>query len=157
MKSHLDEHEITAAVAGLELEPEATEHLGSCLSCRQQVSAMREAIDERLRDLEAEAPDWDRQREEIMARLPAAPATVQKRRRRWTGPLLAAAAVLVAAIGLRSLWAPAPSVVENGTASELPVEQILAEVDAVLADDSIPGFEIIDPGLEDAIYENGAS
>ena len=157
MKTHLDEHEISAAVASLELEPEAAEHLGLCLSCRQQVSAMREATDERRRDLEAEAPDWDRQREEIMARLPAAPATVQKSRRRWTRPLLAAAAVLVAAIGLRSLWAPAPAVVENGTVSELPVEQILAEVDAVLADDSIPGFEIIDPGLEDAIYENGAS
>ena len=41
--------------------------------------------------------------------------------------------------------------------SELPVEQILAEVDAMLADDSIPGFELIDPGLDDAIYENGAS
>jgi hypothetical protein len=37
------------------------------------------------------------------------------------------------------------------------VEEILAEVDAVLADDSIPGFEVIDPGLEEAIYENGTS
>ena len=83
--------------------------------------------------------------------------TGQRTRRRWTRPLLVAAAALVAAIGLRALWAPAPVVVENGTVSELPVEQILAEVDAVLADDSIPGFEIIDPGLEEAIYENGAS
>jgi hypothetical protein len=157
MKTHLEEHEITAAVAGLELEPEAAEHLGSCLSCRQQVSAMREAIDERRQHLEAEAPDWDRQRQEIMAKLPVTPTIRPQRRRWWTRPVLAAAAILVAAIGLRALWAPAPVVVDNEAASELPVEQILAEVDAVLADDSIPGFEIIDPGLEDAIYENGAS
>ena len=74
MKTHLDEHEITAAVAGLELEPAAAEHLGSCLSCHQQVSALRDAIVERRRDLEGDAPDWDRQRQEIMERLPSVPA-----------------------------------------------------------------------------------
>jgi len=157
MKTHLDEHEITAAVAGLRLEPEVTEHLESCLSCRQQFSVMREAIEERRQLLEVEVPDWERQREEVLARLPAEPSAGRQRRRRWMRPILAAAALLVAAIGLRALWAPAPAVVENGIGPELPVEQILAEVDAVLADDSIPGFEIIDPGLEEAIYENGAS
>ena len=157
MKTHLDEHEITAAVAGLELEPAAVEHLGSCLSCHQQVAALREAIEGRRQQLEDEAPDWDRQHEEIMLRLPSVPPVHTARRRAWTRPLLAVAAVLVAAIGLRSLWAPAPVVVDNGTASDLPVEQILAEVDAMLAEVSIPGFEIIDRGLEDALYENGAS
>jgi anti-sigma factor RsiW len=155
MKSHLEEHEITAAVAGLEIEAMAEEHLGSCVSCRQQVSAMRSVIDARRRDLEAEAPDWERQRQEIMLRLPGTPMA-RPRRRRWTRPLLAVAAVLVAAIGLRALWAPAP-VVDPGVASELPVEQILAEVDAMLADDSIPGFELIDQGMDDAIFEDGAS
>jgi hypothetical protein len=155
MKSHLEEHEITAAVAGLELEKAAEEHLGSCVSCRRQVSAMRNVIDARLEDLEAEAPDWERQRQEIMLQLPAT-ATARPRRRLWTRPLLAVAAVLVAAIGLRALWAPAPAV-EPGVVSDLPVEQILAEVDAMLADDSIPGFELIDQGMDDAIFENGKS
>jgi hypothetical protein len=142
MKNHLEEHEITAAVAGLELEDAAAEHLGACLSCRQRVSAARDIFDARRQDLEAEAPDWERQRQEILLRLPSVPARQPARRRAWTRPLLAVAAVLVAAIGLKALWAPAPPV-DPGVGSELPVEQILAEVDAVLADDSIPGFELI--------------
>ncbi len=42
---------------------------------------------------------------------------------------------------------------------DLAIEQILAEVDAVLADDSLPGFESIDPGVDDpaSIFENGTS
>ena len=38
-------------------------------------------------------------------------------------------------------------------------EQILAEVDAALADDTIPGFELIDPGVSttDEMIANGAS
>jgi anti-sigma factor RsiW len=156
MKTHLEEHEITAAVAGLELETTAEEHLGSCLSCRRQVAAMRDVIGARRGGLEAEAPDWDRQRREIMLQLPSTPATQPKRRHPWTRPLLAIAAVLVAAVGLRALWTPAPTA-DPGVISELPVEQILAEVDAMLADDSIPGFELIDQGMDDAIFENGAS
>ena len=156
MKTHLEEHEITAAVAGLELEAAAEEHLGSCVSCRRQVTDMQGVIDARRGTLEAEAPDWERQRQEIMLQLPATPLARPLRRRSWTRPLLAVAAVLLAAIGLRALWAPAP-VVDPGVISEVPVEQILAEVDAMLADDSIPGFELIDQGLNDAIFENGTS
>ncbi len=156
MKSHLEEHEITAAVAGLELKAAVEGHLGSCVSCRRQVSAMREVIDARRGDLEAEAPDWERQRQEILLQLPSVPTIRPSRRRVWARPLLAIAAVLVAAIGLRALWAPAP-VVDPGVVSELPVEQILAEVDAMLADDSIPGFELLDQGMDDAIFDNGTS
>ncbi len=155
MKIHLDEHEITAAVSGLELEGAAVEHLRSCLSCRQQVSLMRNVIDARRRRLEAEAPDWERQRQEILLRL-RSPSMAPPKRRQWTRPLLAVAAVLVAAVGLRALWMPPPPT-NPATGSELPVEQILADVEAVLADDSIPGFELIDPGLDGTIYENGAS
>ncbi len=154
MKIHLNEHEITAAVSGLELEGAAVEHLRSCLSCRQQVSSMRNVIDARRQRLEAEAPGWERQRQEILLRL-RSPSMARPERRRWTRPLLAVAAVLVAAVGLRALWMPPPT--DPATGSELPVEQILAEVEAVLADDSIPGFELIDPGLDGTIYENGAS
>ena len=156
MKMHLEEHEITLAVAGLELEPAAEEHLASCMSCRQRVFSMRELIDARRQRLEAEVPDWERQRQEVLLRLPSALTAGPERRRWWTRPLLAVAAVLVAAIGLRALWMPLPPS-DPVAGSELPVEQILAEVDAMLADDSIPGFELIDPGLDDAIYENGAS
>ena len=156
MKTHLEENEFTAVVAGLELEAAAEEHLGSCVSCRRQVSAMRDVIDARRGDLEAEAPDWVRQRREIMSQLPPAPAVRPVRRSPWTRPLLAIAAVLVAAVGLRALWTPAPTA-DPGVISELPVEQILAEVDAMLADDSIPGFELIDQGMDDVIFENGAS
>lgn len=155
MKSHLEEQEISAAVAGLELEAAAEEHLGSCVSCRQQVSTMRHVIDARREDLEAEVRDWDRQRQEIMLQLPAIPMALPKRRL-WTRPLLAVAAVLVVAIGLRALWEPVPATDPVAT-SELPVEQILAEVDAMLADDSIPGFELINQGMDDEIFENGTS
>jgi predicted anti-sigma-YlaC factor YlaD len=156
MKTHLEEHEITTAVAGLDLEVATEEHLGSCVSCRRQVSEMQDVFEARRESLAAEAPDWERQRQEIMLRLPSTPMARSRRRRVWTGPLLAVAAVLVAAIGLRALWTPAP-VTDPGFTAEMPVEQILAEVDAMLADDSIPGFEVIDQGMDDAIFENGAS
>jgi len=154
MKIHLDELEITAAVSGLELETVAEEHLASCLSCRRQVSSMRGLLGARRQSLEAEGPDWQRQRQEILLRLPSAP-TAGSYRRQWIRPWLAVAAILVAAIGLRMVWTPPPA--DRATSPELPVEQILAEVDAILADDSIPGFEIIEPGLDDAVFENGAS
>jgi hypothetical protein len=72
--------------------------------------------------------------------------------------LLAVAAVLLLAIGLRALWVPAPAG-EPAATTELPVEQILSEVDAMLADDSIPGLEIIDPGMEDpqTVFDNPTS
>ena len=156
MSTHLDESQITAAVAGLELEPAATEHLGSCLSCRQQVTAMRDLIDGRRQELEAEGPDWDRQRQQIMLQLP--PPTVGRtpRRRVWSRPLLAVAAVIVAAVGLRALWTPAPAA-DPTLPGEIPVEQILAEVDALLADETIPGFELIDPEINEEFFENGTS
>jgi predicted anti-sigma-YlaC factor YlaD len=156
MNRHLGEQEITTAVAGLELEAAAAEHLGSCVSCRQLVLAMREAIEGRKRDLEAESPDWERQREEILRRLPSASARRRSRKRVSTRLLLATAAILVAAIGLKALWTPEPPP-DPASGVELPVEQILAEVDAVLADESIPGLELVDPDIDEEIFENGAS
>jgi len=153
MSMHLEER--------LELKPVAEEHLAACLSCRQRVASMRELIDAQRLRFEAEAPDWERQRQEVLLRLPSVLTAGLERRRWWTRPLLAVAAVLVAAIGLKALWMPPPSSDPMAgypmAGLELPVEQILAEVDAMLADDSIPGFELIDPGLDDAIFENGAS
>jgi predicted anti-sigma-YlaC factor YlaD len=156
MKTHLEEHEINAAVAGLELETRAEEHLASCVSCRRQVSAMQELVDARRKELEAEAPDWERQLQEVMLRLPSTPRARASRHNLWTRSLLAIAAVLVAVVGLRALWAPVPPA-DSGVVTEMPVEQILAEVDAMLADDSIPGLELIDQEMDDAVFENGAS
>ena len=110
MKTHLEEHEFTAAVAGFDLEPEAAEHLGSCLSCRQQVSSMQDAIEARRLEFEADQPDWERQHQEIMMRVPAEAAVRPARQSVWKRPLLAVAAVLVAAVGLKVMWAPAPPV-----------------------------------------------
>ena len=158
MKNHLEDRHITAAVAGLELEPDVERHLASCLSCRLQVVEMREQIDARRGEIEAGAPDWERQRREILLRLPEAPVMASARRKRWVRPLLAAAAVLLMVIGLRVLWVPGTPVtpVVDG---EIAVEEILAEVDAVLADEYLPGFESIDPGVSDpeSIFENGSS
>ncbi len=158
MNTHLDEQHITAAVAGLDLEPGAREHLASCLSCRQQVAAFKDLINARGEQMAAEKPDWDRQRVEILGRLPTDLAGQSTRPRRWLRPLLAAAAAVLVVVGLELIWSPTPAgdpVVEL----EVPIEQILAEVDAVLADDSLPGFESIDPGVDDpqSYFENGAS
>lgn len=158
MKTHLEDHEFTTVVEGLELAPEAAEHLAACISCRQQVTALQRGIVSRRDAMRDQAPDWDRQREEIMAQLPAAPSNSPRVSRRWLRPLLAAAAVLLVAFGLNFLWHPSTAV-EPAAASELQIEQILAEVDAVLADDGLPGFESIDPGIDDleSIFENGES
>ena len=158
MNTHLEDRHITAAVAGLELEPDVERHLASCVSCRQQVVEMKELIDARRGEIESGAPDWERQRREILLRLPEAPVMASPMRRRWVRPLLAAAAVLLMVIGLRVLWVPGTPVtpVVDG---EIAVEEILAEVDAVLADEYLPGFESIDPGVSDpeSIFENGSS
>jgi len=158
MNSHLDEQHVTAAVAGLDLEPGTEEHLATCLSCRQQVAAFKDLIDARGEQMAAEMPDWDRQRAEILLRLPADPEGRSVKNRRWLRPFLAAAAAVIVIVGLELLWSPAPTgdpVVEL----EVPIEQILADVDAVLSDDSLPGFESIDPGVDDleSIFEKGAS
>jgi hypothetical protein len=91
-----------------------------------------------------------------MLRLPPAMDGRASRRRAWSRPLLAVAAVILAAVGLRALWAPAPAL-DPSISAEIPVEQILAEVDALLADETIPGFELIDPEIDHEFFENGTS
>ena len=76
----------------------------------------------------------------------------------WSPCSLAAAAVLLMVVGLRVLWVPGtPSDPRGG--DDIAIEEILAEVDAVLADDYLPGFESIDPGVSDpeSMIENGTS
>ena len=157
MNTHLTDDDFAAVVAGLEASSKAAEHLSSCVSCRQEVAELQRLVADRLRGMEAEAPDWQSQRQEVMARLADRSTHRRAPAHRWLRPLLAVAAAVVVAVGLVLLM-------PHGTATspppeDLDVEQILAEVDAVLADDSLPGFEPIDLGFEDPeIYvENGTS
>ena len=139
---HLTDEEMTMAVAGLDPGEGARRHLERCLTCRRRIEAVQSAIAGRRSAMLDAAPDWEAQREEILARLdaPAAPV-VRLHRRGWARALLAAAAVLVAAIGLlvhgerRSAGTPA---------TDAQIERVLDQVNATLADDSVPGFEVLD-------------
>jgi hypothetical protein len=147
MTDHLDEQEISAAVAGLSLAGAAAAHLSSCLDCRRQVVELELLIGCRRAEQTTGELDWEAARAAVLARLPAAEnEPFEARRLRWWRPLAAAAAVVVAAVAV-GLLAP-ERVAVDPSESEMPVEEILAEVDAVLEDDSIPGFELIDPGLD---------
>ena len=153
MNTHLNDHEIAAAVAGLDLEPATLAHHGACGACRGKVEAMRALLDRRRLELLGEAPDWDAQRRQVLQRLaPTLPKTSRLR------PVLAAAAAVLVALALSLVRAPGPPVGTEAV-SRLDVDEILAEVDAVLADDSLPGFEAIDPGLDspEDLFANGAS
>jgi len=158
MTGHLDEREISAAVAGLELAGGSARHLESCLECRRRVAEVTALIGRRRAEQASGEPDWEAARAQILDRLPAlASGRSASRRLGWWRPLAAAAAVVAAAVAVR-LLAPERAAVDPAS-SEIPVEEILAEVDAVLEDDSIPGFELIDPGLEtlSRVAANGSS
>ena len=154
---HLNDEELSMAVAGQDISPEAEDHLSVCMSCRQEVDALRGAIGRRRATLESQAPDWQSQQRAVMDRLAAGPVDTQPPARRWLRPFMAVAATLVIAVGVGVLIPP--GTIDAPPTEELPIEEILAEVDALLADDSLPGFESIDPGFDDpeSIFENGAS
>jgi hypothetical protein len=155
MTTHLTSHEIAAAVAGLELTPQAREHLASCLGCRAEVTDLERLIDLRRVEIAAGQPDWESQAQRLMDRLPAT-GDSGRAPTRWWRTALAAAAVVVVAVGVGVLHHRRP-VAQPAAAPS--VEEILAEMDQLLADDTIPGFEVIDPGLEEleTFIDNGAS
>lgn len=142
MKNHLDDVEFTSALAGERLDDEVTGHLGACVSCRRQLAGMRAWIDEQRDRTVQDAPDWQDQLDRIAARLDAVPTP--RRRARWLRPAVAAAALVMVAVGIGVVTLPR----EDEVREDLTVEEILAEAEALLADDSIPGFEVIDPGIE---------
>lgn len=156
MKQHLTSDEIAAAVAGLDLETAAREHLVSCVVCRAEVADLDNLIAARRAAILIDEPDWDDHAERIMTRLPSDSGIGGRRQPRWLRPMLAVAAALVVAVGLGLLRPPEP--VDPGVGSP-SVEEILAEMNELLADDSIPGFEIIDPEESDleAYFDNGES
>jgi hypothetical protein len=160
---HLDEHAITAAVAGLELDRAAEEHLGSCLVCRRQVTGMQKLLAARRAEIIGQAPDWKQQQQQILARLPASPKVVPIRRHQWLRPLIAAAAVVLmaVAIGVMNHGGTALQPQATPIAEELAVDEILAEVDAILEADGFPGFEALGPIVPDSdeieSFANGTS
>jgi predicted anti-sigma-YlaC factor YlaD len=153
MSRHLDDDQIAAALTGAQLDESAAEHLACCIDCRRQVTSLQELIEDRRREMAAEEPDWDDQRQRILSRF--GETAHARPRRRWMRPVLAAAAVIALAVGVGLMQLPNG----GGPDREIAVEEILAEAEALLDDDSIPGFEAIDPGLEgwQELYENGAS
>jgi len=156
MTNHMTSKEVSAAVAGLELEARAREHLERCVVCRAKAAELEQLIKARREELHANEPDWGIQARQIMDRLPAAAGGDGRGRSLWLRPVLALAAVLVMAVGLGILRSAGP--VET-PAAEPTVEEILAEMDELLSNDSIPGFEIIDPEMDDltTFFDNGAS
>jgi hypothetical protein len=144
MSTHLRDDEMTAAVAGLELGDAAREHLASCVACRQEAAALADLIAERRADLEAQEPAWDEMAEAVAARLPASGRPSARRGGRWLRPALALAATVLIAVAATVLRPARPA---PPPAAEPSVEEILAEMNELLADDRIPGFEVIDPGI----------
>jgi bacterioferritin-associated ferredoxin len=161
MSRHLTEDEITAAAAGLATGAEVDEHLAVCVTCNRAVEEFRHLVAERRASLEAEMPDWGAQRRRILVQLSEPGAeVVPLHRGHWRRTLLAVAAVVLAAVGVWLQFgrqAPAPA------KPAVPVEKILAEVDATLADDQVPGFEALSSMVPTAdemasmMTSNGAS
>ncbi|MEE4270276.1 MAG: hypothetical protein V2I67_01295 [Thermoanaerobaculales bacterium] len=157
MNRHLNPEEITAVAAGLEIDDAAQRHLDSCVACRAEVERLDGVIDARRAEIVAEEPDWAASKTAVMDRLPESAAPDATRKPRWVRPALAAAAAVVVAVGLGVLRPENP--VDPTTGGDPAVEEILAEMDELLSDDGIPGFEIIDPesGDLEAYFDNGAS
>jgi len=154
--NHLSDEQIAAAAAGLDLDGSAADHLESCVACRTEIEALERLIAARRRRFAAELPDWETQATAVMERIPAAVRTPGRARSAWLRPVFALAALVVLAVAvglLRPDREPAPSTAEPS------VEEVLAEMNELLSDDRIPGFEVIDPGIDDltADPDNGKS
>jgi hypothetical protein len=143
MSGHLTDEQIAAAVAALELEDQARRHLDCCIDCRASVSEMRILIETRRLRLAAGEPDWEARRARVLAGLDG--VADGRRRRRWRAPALAAAAAVVMAVAAGVVMMPGDPADQR---DEIVLDEVLAEAETLLADRSIPGFELIDPGFE---------
>jgi hypothetical protein len=143
MSRHLDDERISAMLIGVADEA-AQEHLAGCLGCRRQVESFAGLVGERRRRLLDEAPRWDEQRRQILDRVAGGEVVPLKRRPLRVLAVAAAAAVIALGLALVQLGGG------RTDRTELPVEQILAEVDATLASDSLPGFERLEVMVPDA-------
>jgi len=156
MTIHLKPEEIEAAIAGLEIDDEAGKHFESCVLCRAEAAEFEELLEVRRAEMAEEEPDWEAAKAKVMAQLPGEGGTFSTRGSRWSRPVLALAAALVVAVGIGALLPRGPAA---PPIDDVAVEEILAEMDELLADNSIPGFELIDPETDDleTYFDNGAS
>lgn len=156
MTNHLTAEELASVIAGDELGADRDRHLAGCVACRAEADELTRLVDDRRCELRVEQPDWESMTATVMAGLPSSLPEPGGSRPRWTRPLLAIAAAVVLAVGVSVMLLDRPVA---PPADELAVEEILAEMDALLSDDSIPGFELIDPESDEltAYFDNGAS
>lgn len=161
MSTHLSETEITSALCGQEISAAANEHLQRCISCRSRIAEFERAVTLRRAGMEGESPDWQKQRRAVLDRLPEQIGPRRRRSPRWMRPALAAAAVVTIALAAGLLHNPATPDLMPTPHPELPIEQILAQTELLLADDSIPGFEVFgeinDADLDAVLPARGAS
>ncbi len=149
MTRHLNDNELAAATAGIPLDPEQQNHLEECVSCRRAVDVFLEKVDQRRKEIVEEAPEWDAQLQAILDRLPQAKVIPMFGRRRWRGPLLAAAATLVVSIGTGLIvrqTGPAPQPTPR---PDIGIEEILAKTNSLLAEDAIPDLDVLDDVSDD--------
>lgn len=150
MTHHLDDASFAAALSGSTVDPAIRDHLESCLVCRRELQVHADLLEAENRRQRLQAPDWNAQRASILEQLPATTPVVSiaPTRRRWMRRLMAAAATGLVAIGIgwiaHDLNRPTPS-------DPVPVEDILATTDRLLAEDGVPGFDAIDPYSEQEI------
>ena len=160
MKNHLDELEISAAAAGLDLEDGAKDHLQACVSCRRLVTEFQDAIQARRAQMMRREPDWEAQKEAVLEQLPQIGTVTRRWHTAWARPLLAAAATIFLAIGVGVLY-PRPGSLPSPTPNpNLPIEQILAEAESLLADDGLLDFQVFDNITDDdlnALFSGQAS
>jgi len=149
MTRHLNDNELASAIAGNPLDFEQQTHLEECVSCRRAVDLFLETVDQRRREINQEAPEWDAQLKAVLGALPLAQVLPHAGPRHWLSPLLAVAATLTLAIGTglivhRSGPAPQPTPRPN-----IKVEEILAKADSLLAQDGIPDLDVLDDVTDD--------
>lgn len=145
MTTHLDDWQLSAFLASAELDRTMSEHLGSCMVCRRRLETFRQAVGEHRLALAEEAPDWQEQKQAILVRLDTTNRSASGRRpRRWLRPVLAAAATVVCVLGAALLQKTGDSTLVATPRPELPIEEIFAQTEALLADDTIPGFGVFE-------------
>ncbi len=164
MKNHLCEEDIALVVAELQLRNKAQKHLDDCLSCRQKVREMKDLFAQRREQQLIGAPDWAQQKQCILDRLEPQPLEVIRPRmlqkNRWLPSMIALAAslLIVAGIGIIRFGGDPTQTIAT---TELTLEEILAETESLLNDDSIPGLWVADPvsNIDDieSLFGNGAS
>jgi len=160
MTKHLDDRQLSAALASAALDHNARDHLGSCLACRRRLEIFRDTVAARRRGMMATAPDFEEQKQSILTRVALPAAAPAGLRKRWVRSLLAAAATALLVAGAGLLYHHTSQTTLNLPRPDLPIEDILAETEALLADDSIPGFDILDEYSEaeiDSTLDNQSS